>query len=243
VLRADVHLKLGALFLWGSVLAPGQSGAAVGVWELRHPMPVKAQEVVGRAFRDAIGGNSEGLKTLRQSLADPEIGPYALKAAGALHLDGGQVQTALSELQEAVRLLPWDPQAQGFLSYALFTGGDVAAADKEARRALGIDSREPTANLTLALVKVDRIVENGGNLFDVLASDVPSRLRAAGKAYPGAWLILWSYYGDSDQPGAAARILSIYERIAPTLTAEMRARNEKWVREHKARIAKRTSSR
>lgn len=73
-------------------------------------------------------------------------------AVGRAHHKAGRLQDARRELEEAIRLHESNARYHAWLALVLYDLDDLAGADKSARRAVSLNSREPWAHLALGNV-------------------------------------------------------------------------------------------
>lgn len=174
------------------------TGAILGADAAPAPPPARPVSrrlaIGGGLALAAIGGAA--LWRAREPRADPRFDALMDRGRTALRLDDPG-STAL--FQQAVALDPDSATAWGLLAYSLtarvgdgpsdLTGDAAVAAERDARRALELDPREPSALLTLTLVESDMLdlVAREDRYRQVLAVDPRHTLamRALGQLLHG----------------------------------------------------------
>ena len=186
-----------ALFLLVGASLWAQS-ETISVEELRNPLAGQALRKVQSARLHMTSGQRElGMQELRQAMIDPVALPYAISLLGAAHLMKGQVDLAVDELQEAVRLLP-RPENHANLAYALFATGRPELLETsllEARRAHQLDPANPKTRYVLGMI----LLRHGS-----LDAEALFHLQAAAREIPDAQLVIAQHYPlDAHAPEAA----------------------------------------
>ncbi len=206
-------------------VAAGQSAATVSVHELRHSLSHKASAALERALKFLSAGDQAAtLKQLHSTLQIPEAAPYALKILGAIHLNQKQMPDALTELQAAADGLPWDPEAQGLLGYALYGANQDDAGAAAAQRALQLDPNSAIAHLALALI-----------LFDQRRDETAlEHLHKAARNLLPARVILAGYYERTGHPDLAARMYRLAQEEEAGSISDDRVRKSalRWLERH-----------
>lgn len=186
-----------ALFLCVTASLSAQS-ETISVEELRNPLAGQALRKVQSARSHLTSGQHElGMQELRQAMIDPVALPYAISLLGAAHLMKGQVDLAVDELQEAVRLLP-RPENHANLAYALFLSGRQELLEtslQEARRALQLNP----ANAKTRFVLGEILLRHGS-----LDTEALFHLRAAAREIPDAQRVITQHYDLSGYAPEAA---------------------------------------
>lgn len=112
----------------------------VSVEELQHPLSGKAVKMLRRAENfSAMGRHDRAIEQLQAALKEPSAVPYAHSLLGQEYLKINQVPVAITELEEAVKLLPHNVADHSNLGYALFLEGNLDAGEREVRQALELD--------------------------------------------------------------------------------------------------------
>lgn len=112
----------------------------VSVEELQHPLSNKAIKMLRRAENfSAMGRHDKAIEQLYAALKEPSAVPYVHSLLGQEYLKTNQVPVAITELQEAVKLLPHNVADHSNLGYALYLTGDLDSGEREVRKALELD--------------------------------------------------------------------------------------------------------
>jgi Flp pilus assembly protein TadD len=194
------------LFSSLAVTLSAQSGAGVvSVEELRNPLTGKSLRAIVTAQGDLKSGRRErGIQELRAAVSDPVAMPYAISLLGVEHLKSGQVDAALSELEQAVQLLP-RPENLSNLAYALYLKGQTERGLAEVRKALQLDGGRPKTRMVLGML----LLQQGSHEVEAV-----QQLQAAAEEVPAAHLELAKHYDRVGQAPEAER-----ERRAYTVTS------------------------
>jgi tetratricopeptide (TPR) repeat protein len=186
----------------------------VSVEELRHPLEGKAQRALLAARSHLDSGRRElGMQELRQALADPVAMPWALSILGTEHLKNGQLDVAIGELQEAVRLLPRFENHSN-LAYALLLTGRADLLEtglREARRALQLNPSNAKTRFILGEI----LLRHGS--FD---AEALFHLQAAAREIPKAHLVIAQHYDLAGHAPEAAKERSAYGITVNSLLAK-----------------------
>lgn len=128
------------------------------------PRPVSRRMAVGGGLALAAAAAGGAALWRRSDSTDPRFTALMERGRTALRLDDPR---SASIFQQATALQPDNATAWGLLAYALttrvgdgpsdLTGDDAVAAERDARRALKLDPREPSALLALTLVESDML--------------------------------------------------------------------------------------
>ena len=111
--------------------------------------------------------------------------PYAISLLGVEHLRAGQLDAALGELEQAVKLLPGRPENHSNLAFALYLKGQTERGLQEVRKALQLDGGKPKTRLVFGLLLLAaRLSRCGGD----------SATPAAAEGTPDAHLVLAQHY-------------------------------------------------
>ncbi len=114
--------------------------STVSVEQLQHPLSGKAAKMLNRAANlGAMGRHDKAIEQLQAALKEPSAVPYAHSLLGQEYLKTNQVPVAITELEEAVKLLPHNVADHSNLGYALFLEGNLDAGEREVRQALELD--------------------------------------------------------------------------------------------------------
>jgi tetratricopeptide (TPR) repeat protein len=180
---------------------PPNSGPAraVSVAELQHPLSRKGRRLMVKAENDLIAGkNMDVLVELHNALKEPSAVPYAHSLLGAAYLEAGRLPEAISELQQAVQLLPISANYCN-LGYAHCLTGDVVQGEKELRQALELDRTSPWTRYFLGVLLLDSKPRN---------REACEHLERAVRAAPKAHIALAVCYVRVGQEGAADQQVS-----------------------------------
>jgi Flp pilus assembly protein TadD len=180
----------------GSTEAETLAGT-VSVEELLNPLSGKALHMILDAQNDLRSGRQDrGMETLRQALADPVARPYAVSMLGVEHLKAGQLDIAIGELEEGVRLLPAHAEIHADLAFALGAMDDFEHALAEARKAVQLDPAGAKSRFVLGRVLLLRpeTADEGAAHLKLVAGEIPAAHQA-----------LAAYYKWKGQPEAAER--------------------------------------
>jgi DNA-binding winged helix-turn-helix (wHTH) protein/tetratricopeptide (TPR) repeat protein len=178
--------------LTGAVLG-GEAASNAGAPSPPHPISRRLAIGGGLAVAAVAGA---ALWKVRASRSDPRFDALMDRGRTALRLDD---PASAASFQQAVALEPDSAAAWGLLAYSLatrvgdgpsdLTGDAAVAAERDARRALRLDPREPNALLTLTLVESDMLdlVAREDRYRQVLAIDPRHTLtmRALGQLLHG----------------------------------------------------------
>jgi Flp pilus assembly protein TadD len=128
----------------------------VTVAELQHPLSGKARSLLLKAQAAMRGGNfDECFQDLDKAIKINSAVPYAHGVRGAAYLLQGHVPEAISELQQAVQVLPI-PANYTNLGYAHLLSGDVELGEQKLRRAIEFHSQLPQTRYLMGLLLLDR---------------------------------------------------------------------------------------
>jgi tetratricopeptide (TPR) repeat protein len=172
---------------WVRALTPRapEARGSISVNELRKPLEgkplkliLKAQELIARGEIERAKKVLEVAKQNERSL------PYALSMLATIHLKASEFDLAISELQEANRILPWDATTHSNLAYALGAKGQSEAAAAEARKALQLDPSRLKTRFVLGQV----LLQMGQR------EEAKFHLELAAQALPGARRLLNEYF-------------------------------------------------
>ena len=185
------------LFSSIAVNSSAQYGSdVVSVQESRNPLRGKSLRTILAAQEHLRSGQHErGMQELRAAMSDPTAMPYAISMLGVEHLKAGQVDVALGELEQAVRLLP-RPGNHSNLAFALYLKGQTERGLVEARKALQLDGGRPKTRLVLGVL----LLQQGSH-----DAEAVQQLQAAAPESPGAHLVLAQHYDQAGQTPEAER--------------------------------------
>jgi len=136
--------------------------------------------------------------------------PYAISMLGVEHLKAGQLDAALSELEQAVRLLPGRPENRSNLAYALYRTGQTGRGLEQARKALQLDPGRPKTRLVLGML----LLEQGSH-----DAEAVEYLQGAAQEIPGAHLVLAKHYDQAGEAPQAERERRAYAVGSMSLVA------------------------
>lgn len=194
------------LFVAAASLFAQSEAGTISVEELRNPLTGKSLKAILTAQRHLRSGQREqGLEELRRAMKDPRAMPYAISILGAEHIKTGDFNVAVSELQQAVQLLPGRAENLSNLAYVLYLIGRTGEGLVEARKALQMDPARPKTRLVLGMI----LLRQGSHDAEAIAY-----LQAATGEIPSAHLTLADHY---DRTGDAREAEN--ERRAYSITA------------------------
>jgi tetratricopeptide (TPR) repeat protein len=132
--------------------APAPAGT-VSVEQLQHPLSPKAAKLLERARNfSAMGLPGKAIAQLQAALKERSAIPYAHSMLGVEYLKTNQIPEAISELDQALKLLPRNVPDRSNLGYALFLSGDLDGAERETRKALELDRNNPKTGRVLSKI-------------------------------------------------------------------------------------------
>jgi Flp pilus assembly protein TadD len=139
--------------------APESKGTITAA-ELQHPLSSKARSLLLKAQTAMHAGNfDECFRDLDNAMKIKSAAPYVHGIRGAADLLRGLIPEAISELQQAVQVLPI-PANYSNLAYGHLLTGDVELGEQELRRAIEFHSPVPQARYLLGLLLLDRKPRN-----------------------------------------------------------------------------------
>ncbi len=128
---------------------------SVSVSELQHPLSGKARSLLLKAKVDLHEGKFDDAMAILESAAkQPSAIPYIPGLRGAAYLLHGNIDDAVPELENAVRLFPVAANYSN-LGFAHLLKGDVNQAEQELRHALSLHNSAATRYL-MGLILLDR---------------------------------------------------------------------------------------
>ena len=167
----------------------GEPGT-ISVRELERPLEGKGLNVIQRAKELLASGDSaKAMEQLRIAMRDPVAEPYALSILGAEHLKHGDFESAIRELEVAVRALPGMAANHSNLAYALGVKGRNEEALIAARKALQLDPGRPRTRYVLAQI----LMQKGE------WKEAEFHLRKAAPEVSGAQQLLAKYFSPAAQ--------------------------------------------
>lgn len=176
------------LVLFSSVavtLAAQSGGDVVSVEEARNPLQGRSLHMILTAQEHLRSGQHErGIQELRDAMKDPVAMPYAITILGGEHVKAGQLDVALDELQQGVRLLPRSTTYSN-LAYVLYLKKQTGRGLELARKAIQMDGGQPKTRLVLGLL----LLQQGSHDAEAIRN-----LQAAAPENPDAHLILAQHY-------------------------------------------------
>jgi Flp pilus assembly protein TadD len=174
--------------------------------QLRHPLAGKALKMIHKvetliAAHDYVHAREE----LKKAAKDQAAAPYAHSLLGQEYVRNSQFADAVTELEQAIQLLPSSVPDHANLGYALLMTGKVALAEKELRRALELQPVNPRTHLVLGLVcYTDRSRDK----------ETAEHLEFAARELPGARLMLAKFYRLTGRMDDADREFQAYQQSA-----------------------------
>jgi Flp pilus assembly protein TadD len=180
----------------------------LSVAELRHP-PSRAEVIaVQRAQRYAeTGEHAKAITILEKALIpDNTAMPYVRSLLGIEYLRSGDLNRAVTQLKEAVILLPSLAVNHSNLGYVLCQIGNRQAGDKELREALVMDGKSSKAHFVLGVV-----------LLDGSTSEARDHLLLAKNEVTMARLVLAVYYARVGEGVVAQEALASYLQANPQI--------------------------
>jgi Tfp pilus assembly protein PilF len=196
----------------------GTVTGTVSVHQLQHPLSARAKRMFIEAQKaSAAGEYLKEIQILRGALSDASAEPYVRMNIGAAYVRAGQAGLAVSELREAVRLMPDDAGARTNLAYALLVTGGIDAAEQEGRRAMRIDRNNSKTRWVMGSI----LLAKGSSVEEGVED-----LRFASRELPKARIALAQFYERSGQKEAAVREL---REFLPAASEPERAMVEQWL--------------
>jgi tetratricopeptide (TPR) repeat protein len=193
-------------------------GGTVSVHQLQHPLSAKSKRIFVQAQKASVAGDYlKEIEILRGALNEPSAEGYARVNIGAAYVKAGQAGLAVTELQEAARLMPDDAVVRTNLAYALLSTKRIAEAEVEARLAMRIDRNNSKTRWVMGTILLAKGSATEEGLED---------LRYASRELPKARIVLAQFYERSGQKDAAVRELHEFLTGA---SGEERARVEQWL--------------
>ena len=125
---------------------------------LRHPLPVKARQMLQKAQRAAdAGDHANALQLLEGMLAKyPDASAWTQSLLGVEYMKTDQFTSAVTSFEQAVLLLPHSAVDRSNLGVSLAAVGQYDRAERELRRALELDCNNVKAKQLLAV-----LIDNG----------------------------------------------------------------------------------
>ena len=175
-------------------LAAQSDGDVVSVEEARNPLSGKSLRTILAAQEHLRSGQHErGMQELRGAMKDPAAMPYAITILGGEHLKAGQLDVALDELEQSIRLLP-RATTYSNLAYVLYLKRQTGRGLELVRKAIQMDGGQPKTRLVLGML----LLQQGSH-----DSEAIRQLQVAAQENPDAHLILaWHYEGAGKAPEA-----------------------------------------
>jgi Flp pilus assembly protein TadD len=173
----------------------------VSVAELKHPLSRKGRSLITKAQKDLHAGKTtDGISELSKALDEPSAVPYAHSLLGAEYLKLGRVPEAISELEDAVQILPISMNYSN-LGYAYLLSGDADRGEQDLGRALQLDSSSPQTHFLLGLLLLDR---------QSRTREACDQLQRAQRAVHNAQVALAVCYERAGQDDAADRLVKAF---------------------------------
>jgi tetratricopeptide (TPR) repeat protein len=184
--NVSLFLRLVLFSSFAAVLSAQSIENLVSVEELRNPLTGRPLRALVTARNHLKSGQRElGMQELHDALSDPVAMPYAISMVGAEHLRAGLLDTAIYELEQAIRLLPGRPENHANLAYAYCLKGQPARGLEEIRKALQLDGGMSKTRLVMGML----LLEQGSHDAEAI-----QQLQAAAQEEPDAHLILAAHY-------------------------------------------------
>ncbi len=154
---ADGSAPLGGGDSFGSSFVARQPAGIVSTERLARPVSRKADKLLVKAqgYVDS-GEHAKAIATLQLALKEPSAVPYAHSMLGTEYLKLQRVADAITELEQAVQLLPHNAPCRSNLGYALYLAGEQERGEQEVRRALILDSGNAKTRYVLDLIERGR---------------------------------------------------------------------------------------
>jgi predicted Zn-dependent protease len=132
-----------------------QDSVKVSVVELQHPLSRKGRKLIERAQNDLNSGKTaEGIRRLQDALQEPSAAPWAHSILGATYLQLWRTADAITELEQAVQLLPIASNYSN-LGHAHCIMGDTERGEEDLQHALQLDSSSPQTHYLIGLLLLD----------------------------------------------------------------------------------------
>ena len=150
VVYADAPIRTEARPRRGSAVV----SAVVSVDVLRNPLAEKPRRMLQKA-RDAMnaGDHEAAIELLLKALAKfPDAAPYAHRLLGVEYLRTNRFTAAVSSLEQAAQAFPHDAVTRSNFGLSLVCSGDLAGGEREVRRALELDPKNPTMHALFSLL-------------------------------------------------------------------------------------------
>jgi len=183
-----------------AVDARSDAFGSVSVSELKHPLSGKAQSLLLKAKTDLHEGKfDDAMSVLESAEKQPSATVYIPGLRGAAYLLRGNVDDALPQLENAVKLLPVAANYSN-LGFAHLLKGDVDQAEQELRHALNLRN-SPATRYLMGLILLDRKPS-----VDEACDDLQQGQNVTGAA-PIALAVCFARDG---HPSAANRVVEDY---------------------------------
>jgi Flp pilus assembly protein TadD len=125
----------------------------VSVEQLQHPISRKGAKMLVQARNfAAMGRHDKAIEQLQLAMKERSAVPYVHSMLGIEYLRTNRVPDALTELEQAVEMLPHNVPDHSNLGYALFLSGDLDRAETEARQALDLDRNNAKTQFVLSAI-------------------------------------------------------------------------------------------
>jgi tetratricopeptide (TPR) repeat protein len=128
--------------------------ATISADELARPISRKGFKLLLKAdgYIEARD-HDKAIDTLQQALKERSAAPYAHGLLGTEYLKIGRIADAVTELEQAVQLMPHHAPSRSNLGYALYLSGNQERAEQEVRKALTLDSSNPKTRYVLSVIR------------------------------------------------------------------------------------------
>jgi Flp pilus assembly protein TadD len=179
-----------------TVKSAAPASRVVSVAELKHPLSRKGRSLITKAQSDLHAGKTaDCLAELGKAMQEPSAVPYAHSVLGSTYLQLGRIPEAISELEEAVQVLPVATNYAN-LGYGYFVSGDPVRGEENLHRALELDNSSPQTHFLMGLLLLDHKSRN---------QEACEQLRRAQRGVHNAEVALAVCYERSGQDDAADR--------------------------------------
>ena len=163
------------------------SAASISVTQLRHKVPKRARQAVGRGARfSQSGDHARAAAEFAQAIAWDPACADAHDRLGAEYAQLGRYAESEAELRRSIALDPAAWAAHYDLAVTLYRTGDFAAAELSVRRALELSSANPPVHLLLGvlLCRSEETRADGVRHLQYAARTIPAARELLGKLEP-----------------------------------------------------------
>jgi tetratricopeptide (TPR) repeat protein len=196
------------------------AGGTVSVGELRQHLSRAGARLIqqGQRYADA-GKHLKAIEVFQRALEETSAIAYARSLLGAEYLKIGEINSAITQLKQAVTLLPSVAANHSNLGYALCRIGDRQVGEMELREAINADRTSPKPHYLLGVLLLDRATQ-----------EARDQLLFAQNQVSGARLALAVYYAHRGET-------SLAEQQLQTLLQKSRLADSRTVRDWVAAVA------